>query len=75
MVSIHIVPVIVYLIINVINLLFRFKRGTEMPRPNEKVLRKPLYTDMEITAPRIRMETIIPSLVYGNSFSGFSRTR
>ena len=35
-----------------------------MPRPNEKVLRIPLYTDMEITAPRIRMETIIPSLVY-----------
>jgi len=42
MVSIHKVPVIVHLIIRVISSTFRFKRGTEMPRPNEKVLRKPL---------------------------------
>ena len=35
-----------------------------MPRPNVKVLGKPLETDVEITAPRIRMETITSSLVY-----------
>ena len=75
MVSIHRILIVLYMTIRVLCFVFRFKRGTEMPRPNEKVLRKPLYTDMEITAPRIRMETIIPSLVYGNSVSGFSRTR
>ncbi len=41
MVSIHIVPVIVYLIIRVISCIFRFKRGTVCPIFKLKVLRKP----------------------------------
>jgi len=50
MVSIHIVPVIVYLIIKVISSTFRFKRGTAMPRLQLKVLGKPARTDMVIAA-------------------------
>jgi len=43
---------------------------------NVQALRKPLETDMGITAPRICMETIISSLVSNiRSFSGFVHTR
>ena len=38
--------------INRIERIYRFKRGTVCPRPNVKVLGKPLETDMGITAPR-----------------------
>ena len=37
-----------------------------MPRPNVKVLGKPLCTDVGITAPRICVETIISSLVHSD---------
>ena len=42
MVSIHRVSVDVLLIISVVCFIFRFKRGTEMPRPNMQALGKPL---------------------------------
>ena len=35
-----------------------------MPRLNVKVLGKPLWTDVEITAPRVCVETITPTLVH-----------
>lgn len=44
--------------------LFHEEAWNCMPRPKVKVVGKPLYTDMEITAPRIRAETITPTLVY-----------
>ena len=47
MVSIHGVPVNVLLIISVVYLIFRFKRGTAMPRLDVKVVGIPLYIDVE----------------------------
>ena len=41
MVSIHIVPIAVILIISIVCLIFRFKRGTVCPIFKLKVLRKP----------------------------------
>ena len=44
MVSIHRILIVLYMTIRVLCFVFRFKRGTEYPRLNEKVLGKP-YTN------------------------------
>lgn len=71
MVSIHKVPVIVYLIIRAIYLTFRFKRGTAMPRSKLKVLGKPEYTNVVIAAHAICVRTTMPPLVFVENFLGF----
>ena len=71
MVSIHKVPVIVYLIFRVICFTFRFKRGTAMPRSKLKVLGKPECTNVVIAAHAIGVRTTMPPLAFFENFLGF----
>ena len=74
MVSIHIVPVIVCLIIKVISSTFRFKRGTAMPTSNLEVLRKPVNTDgYGNSSPRYMRENHYAILVFTYEISQVSK--
>ena len=63
-VPIHKIPVMALLIIRIINFRFRFKRGNVYPRLSVKVVGNTFIDRCGITAPRICVETITPTLVY-----------
>ena len=63
------------LTVNNIEILFKFKRGTAMPRSKSEVVGKPLFRDMVIAAHAIRVRTITPFSLNSLEFPTFPTSR